>query len=557
LRSMTSTTSPLPAVPPEMSPWKSHTFRSVWIANLASHFGVMIQAVAAAWVMTQLGGSTQMVALIQTASTLPIVLFSLWTGALADGYERRLILIAAQSFMLIASAMLAIYAALGLLTPWLLLTFTFLIASGMAVKIPTIQAALSDMVPREALPAAVAMNGMGFNVARSLGPAIGGIVVAGLGAASAFILNAASYIGLIIVLFRWKEPAAPRSLPAERLGNAVVTGLHYVAMSPDICTVLLRVMVFGIAGSATTALMPLIALHLLGGGPLTYGLLLGAFGLGAVGGAFATARLRQRLSNEGLVRLSVVAMIVSGLVSAISPYLAVTLTALLIGGAGWVIAYSTFNLVVQTTSPRWVVARTLSIYQIANFAGLACGSAAFGWLAERQGVSTSLLVAAALQLASVGLGAVRKLPFSNPSDLDPLDHFEEPATVVPVEARTGPVDISLEYRIAPERVTDFLSAMTVRKRIRCRDGAKRWRLYRDLSEADLWTERYHVATWLDYLRHNSRRTKADLANLELLRSLQDDGVPIRIRRAIGQQPGHPGLAETDAQRTRPEVTGDF
>ncbi len=524
-------------VEPIASPWRSGIFRSIWIANLASNFGGLIQTVGAAWMMTAMGASSQLIALVQTATTLPIVLLSLLAGALADNHDRRVIMLIAQFLMLAVSVALAVCAALGILTPWLLLGFTFLIGCGTALKNPAWQASVGDMVPRPALPAAVAMNSMGFNIARSVGPAIGGAIVAVAGVAAAFALNAVSYIGLIVVLARWKQAPSARLLPPERLGVAIDAGLRYVAMSPNIKVVLIRATTFGIGASATPALMPLIARDLVEGGALVYGLLLGAFGLGAVGGAFGRTWLRARLSNEQIVQAAGLALAAGAAIAAVSPYAVVTLGALALAGTGWVLALSTFNVSVQLSSPRWVVARTLSIYQMATFAGMAVGSALFGRLAQDYGVSVSLLVAAGLQLAAIVLGFRLVLRDAESLDLDPLDRFQEPETAVSIEPRSGPVVVTVEYRIPAERLVAFLTAMSERSRIRRRDGAHGWRLLRDLGDEAVWVERYHVATWLDYIRHNTRRTRADLANLDHLRSLQAEGEPIRIHRMIERQTG--------------------
>lgn len=504
--------------------------------------------VGAAWFMTALGASSQLIALVQTASTLPIVLFSLWTGALADNHDRRLIMLWSQIFMLVVSAALAVCASLGWLTPWLLLIFTFLISCGMAFKIPAISAAIGDMVARPALPAAVAMNSMGFNAARSVGPAIGGVIVTVLGAASAFAINAATYIALIVVLMRWRPPPPPPGLPSERLGAAVSAGLRYVAMSPDLRTVFIRAGAFSIGASATPALMPLVARDLVGGGALAYGVLLGAFGVGAVVGAFWTASLRKRHSNEFIVCVAALALAGGAAASALSPWIVATMIALAFAGAGWVVALSTFNVTVQLASPRWVVARTLSVYQLAAFAGLAGGAAAFGWLAEHHGVAMGLLAASVVQVGGVLLGLVCPLAVTAGLDLDPLDRFTAPRTVVPVDGRSGPVEVTLEYRIPEDRVAAFLQAMTERRRIRRRDGAQDWRLLRDIGEDDLWIERYRVATWLDYLRHNQRPTKADLANLDRLRSLHDREGPIKVHRMIERPPGAGTAREPGAGR---------
>ncbi|ATY32249.1 MFS transporter [Sphingomonas psychrotolerans] len=522
------------------SPFDLPLFRAIWVASLFSNFGGLIQSVGASWMMTSLSGSPQMIALVQASISLPIMLLSLWAGAVADNLDRRKVMLAAQFFMLIVSALLALGGWAGVLTPWLLLGFTFLIGCGTAINGPAWQASVGDMVPRAMLPGAVAFNSMGFNLARSLGPAIGGAIVAAAGAAAAFLVNAVSYVGLIVVLARWKPDLPPARLPRERIGLAMIAGIRYARLSPPIRTVLVRAALFGFAASAVPALMPLVARDIVGGGPLTYGLLLGSFGLGAVAGALGSQRLRRRLSTEGLVRLAAPVLALGAATTAVSGWLALTLLALALCGAGWVVALSTFNVSVQMASPRWVVARALALYQMAAFGGMAGGSWVFGMIASARSVEAALLAAAAFQILSVAAGFVWRLPAISQLNLDPRDSWREPQTAVPVEPRSGPIVITIEHRIAEANISAFLAVMSERRRIRRRDGAQHWALLRDLGDTELWIERYHVATWLDYVRHNHRRTHADDANSEALRRLRiGDGEPVvhrRIERQTGSLP---------------------
>lgn len=534
------------------SPFSVPLFRSVWIASLASNFGGLIQSVGASWMMIGLGGSPQMVALVQASTSLPIMLLSLWSGAVADNLDRRKVMLAAQFFMLIVSAVLAVGAWAGALTPWLLLVFTFLIGCGTAINGPAWQASVGDMVPRATLPDAVAYNSMGFNLARSLGPALGGAIVAAAGAAAAFLLNAVSYLGLIVVLARWKPDLPPSRLPRERIGDAMSAGVRYVASSPPIRTVLARAALFGFAASAVPAMMPLVARDVVGGGPLTFGLLLGAFGLGAVGGAFGSGWMRSRLSIEGLVRLASLGLAIGAAAAAATAWLGLTLVALALCGAGWVLALSTFNVSVQMASPRWVVARALALYQMATFGGMAGGSWVFGIIASGHGVEAALVAAACVQLLSVFAGLVWYLPAISQLNLDPRDSWQEPQTAVPVEARSGPIVITIEHRIAEENVAAFLAVMSERRRIRMRDGARHWALLRDLGDPQLWIERYHVSTWLDYVRHNRRRTHADEANSEALRRLRIDEAEPVVHRRIERQTGSlPRFRGPDARELDP------
>jgi len=390
-------------------------------------------------------------------------------------------------------------------------------------------------VPRRDLPSAVALNSMGFNIARSLGPAIGGIIVAVAGAAAAFGVNALSYLGLITVLIRWHPERPPSALPREALGAAMLAGVRYVAMSPPVLAVILRAFVFGLSAVSVTALMPLVARELVGGGPLTYGLLLGAFGVGAVGGALVSTQLRARLSTEATVRWASIAFAVALLVVGASTSLAVTLAALLPAGASWVLALSTFNVSVQMSTPRWVVARALSLYQMAAFGGMAGGSWIWGTIAEGQGIPTALLGSAAVMLSCAMLGLGVPVPDLGRRDLDPLDRWRAPETALPLDGRTGPVVVAVDWRIAEQNVPSFLDAMAERRRIRRRDGARNWVLLRDLSEPDLWVERYHTPTWHDYIRLNTRVTRDDAETLDRLRELHQGEWPPFVRRMIERE----------------------
>jgi predicted MFS family arabinose efflux permease len=428
-----------------------------------------------------------------------------------------------------------------------LLAFTFLVGCGIAFNAPAWQASVRDMVPSAELPGAVALNSMGFNIARSLGPALGGAIVAAAGAAAAFAVNAAACTGLIAVLARWHPPRHPQPLPRETLGIAVAAGVRYVAMSPAIRTVLVRSLVFGIGASAVMALLPLIAKFLIAGGPLEYGLLLGAFGVGAVAGAFASARLRRVLSTEAIVRWASLAFALSAAIVGISTQLVATMAVLLLAGAGWVLALATFNVTVQMSAPRWVVARALSLYQMAVFGGMATGSWLWGVVASTESIGAALFGASVVLLFGAVLGRWLTLAQTEELDLAPLRVWKEPPdTAVPVERRTGPVVITIEYVIHEEDILAFLGAMAERRRIRRRDGALKWRLLRDLADPQLWIERYETPTWLDYIRHNTRMTQDDALIPERLRALHRGAGPPRVRRMIERQTDSPPAVETPA-----------
>ncbi|MGE0773713.1 MAG: MFS transporter [Sphingomonadaceae bacterium] len=526
------------------SPFQIPIFRAMWIASLVSNFGGLIQSVGASWLMTSLTPSQTLVALVQTSVTLPIMLLSLLSGAIADNAEQRSVMLCAQGFMLVVSAVLAIFAWNDMLTPWLLLGFTFLLGIGTALNNPSWQASVGEMVPRSVLPAAVSFNSMGFNLARSVGPAIGGAIVAAAGAATAFLINAVSYVGLIAVLARWKPPTPPRQLPRENIGAAVEAGIRYVSMSPHLRVVILRASIFGFTASAVSALMPLIARDHVSGGALTYGLLLGAFGVGAVLGALNSRRVRERRSNEQVATLGILMMAVGTIAAGVSYILPITIAALMLSGGGWIITLATLNITVQMSSPRWVVGRALSIYQMAAFGGMAIGSWGAGLLADWDGVGTALVIAGVLQVAAALLGLRYPLPQVEQLNLDPLSRWQEPDTAVAIQPRSGPIVTTIEYRVDEANVAAFLVEMGERRRIRIRDGARHWALLRDLTESDLWIERYHVATWVEYVRHNQRRTQTDAANSERLMELHKGPDAPKVHRMIERQTGALGTPVT-------------
>jgi MFS family permease len=523
---------PLPIRSGALSPFSSDIFRQVWFATLGSNLGALIQGVGAAWMMTQISSSDDLVALVQASTTLPIMLFSLVSGALADNFNRRKIMLIAQVFMLGVSVALALFAYADALTPWLLLAFTFLIGCGTALQNPSWQAAVGDMVPREDVPAAVALNSMSFNLTRSVGPAIGGAIVAAAGAAAAFAANAVSYLALIVVLFRWKLETPPSTLPRETLGMAIAAGLRYVAMSPNIEKVLLRGFVFGLSAISTLALLPLVARDIIQGGPLLYGVMLGAYGVGAIGGAFLGGQLRGLIANEWITRIGFVAFALAATIQALSTSIWLSCVGLLLAGASWVLTLALFNVTVQLSTPRWVVGRAMSLYQMATFGGMALGSWIWGSVAESYGPAEALLASAVLMLFGAAIGFFVKLPDHAALNLDPLNRWREPNVALDLKPRSGPIVIEIDYVVREADLHEFLDAMAERRRIRRRDGARQWTLARDLENPEQWIETYHTPTWHEYVRHNLRATHSDAVVGDTLRKLHSGPEPIRVRRLI-------------------------
>ncbi|AJY47613.1 MFS transporter [Martelella endophytica] len=523
------------ASPSLFAPFAHPTFRYVWLAAIASNLGSMVQNVGAAWMMTSISASESMVALVQASTTLPVMLFALVAGAIADNYDRRQVILAAQGFMFTVSVMLALAAFAGIITPWVLLAFTFLIGCGNAVNNPSWQASVGDMVPRSDLPGAVTLNSVGFNITRSLGPAVGGTIVAIGGGAAAFTVNAFSYLGLLTVIYRWdfRRPESP--LPREKMTTAIGAGLRYVSMSPNILKVLLRGFLFGLSSVSVLALLPIVARDVIVGGPLTYGLMLGAFGIGAIGGAFTNQWLRERLSNEWIVRLAFLVFGAATTTIGLSTSMVIDCVALMAGGACWVLALSLFNTVVQLTTPRWVVGRALSLYQTASFGGMASGSWLWGYVAENHTITIAFLSAAGVTLIGAAIGFVFRMPALESLNLDPLNRFQTPEPRLDVLARSGPIVVESRFIINAADTEEFLKLMIERRRIRLRDGARKWALMRDIAEPEVWIETYHAPTWVDYVRHNQRRTQADAVNLDRIRELHRGEGPPEVRRMIERQ----------------------
>lgn len=518
-----------------LAPFKHETFRNLWAATLASNLGGLVQAVGAGWMMTTITDSHQMVSLVQGATTLPIMIFSLASGALADNFDRRRIMLVAQCLMMLVSISLAIWAFFGLLSPWMLLAFTFLIGCGTALNNPSWQASMGDIVPRAALPEAVSLNSMGFNLMRSVGPAIGGIIVAAAGAVAAFAFNAFSYIPLLVALFRWKPAYAARTLPRERFGSAMLAGVRYVSMSPKLLTVLFRGFVFGLGAVGIVALLPTVARDYVQGDAFTYGTMLGFFGAGAIVGAVLNARVRARLPNEIIVRFACIGFALSCLGLGLSRDALTSHLVLLPAGACWVLALSLFNVSIQLSTPRWVVGRALSLYQTATFGGMAGGSWLWGAVAENAGTNIALFGSALVLVGCAAIGLRFALSEFGTANFDASGTFREPALALDIRPRSGPIVVTVEYNIAQEDVPAFLKLMADRRRIRIRDGARQWLLWRDLEHPELWSESYHVPTWIDYIRHHERRTVADSANIEQLRRLHRGTEPPKVRRMIERQ----------------------
>ncbi len=481
----------------------------MWLASLISNLGLFILSVGAAWIMTQLTSSPTMIAMVQTALMLPVALFSVASGALADMFDRRKLAMIALSISMAGTGALTIAAHAGHITAWLLLLLCFVVGSGTALLWPAWGASVNEQVPNEVLPAAVALNGISYNVARSFGPAIGGVIVASAGSVSAFAIAAVFYIPLLGVLYRWNRKSEASRLPPESLGRAVISGFRFVLNSPPVRMVIIRTLVAALAGGSVAALLPLIARDLLGGGAQLFGLLLGAFGIGSVFGALNVGRLRAIFSGQVCVRLSSFGMGFAVVVVALSRLPILTGVALLLFGAAWTACMMILNVSVQMSAPRWVAARALASYQAAVAAGVALGGWGWGALANSFGVDQALLLSAAALIASPALGRWIRVPAIAGLAGGAADTLADPEMRLPLTARSGPIVIEIEYRVDTQQARLFYSVMQQVRGSRMRNGAYGWSIARDIADPELWTERYHCPTWHDYLRQRNRPTQAE------------------------------------------------
>jgi MFS family permease len=534
------------------APLRFAVFRRIWLASLLSNLGLMIQSVGAAWAMTQMTASADKVALVQTALMLPIMLISMPAGAVADMYDRRVVSLASLVLSLVGACVLTMLDWTGHITPNILLAFCFIIGSGMALFGPAWQSSVGEQVPPEVLPSAVALNGISYNIARSFGPAIGGIVVATAGAVAAFAANAVLYIPLLMVLFLWRRKVDVSRLPRERLSRAIVSGVRYIANSPSIKIVLTRTLITGICGGSVSALMPLVARDLLHGGAQTYGIMLGAFGMGAVIGAMNIGHVRKHLSGESSIRACALIMGVAIAVVAVSSEPVITAAALVVAGSVWMLAVALFNIGVQLSAPRWVAGRSLAAFQAAIAGGIAIGSWGWGHLTDVVGVETALLVSGGAMFLSPLFGLFLRMPPTGARDED-AETLADPEVQLQLTARSGPLVVEIEYRVDQESARAFHGVMQDVQLSRQRNGAYGWSIARDIADPELWTERYHCPTWLDFLRQRNRATLSERALYQRASDFHLGPDPIRVRRMLERPFGSVRWKDDTPDRAATEV----
>jgi MFS family permease len=522
-----------PARPSAWSPLAYPVFRALWLASCASNVGTWMHDASAAWLMTSLAPSPIMVSLMQTATSLPFFLLALPSGALADIVNRRRLLVTTQAWMFAMTLTLAALTLLGWTGPWLLLGLTFAIGLGNALNAPAWQATTPELVPREELTAAVALGGVSVNVARAVGPAVGGLIVAATGPGWVFLLNSASFLAVIYVLATWPyEPKPTSGLPPEDIPGAMRAGMRYVRHSAPFRAVMARTAAFVIPASAVWALLPLFARQHLGLTATGYGVMLGCLGAGAIAGAIVLPRIRRQVTSDQLV---VFATFVFAVVSAVLPFTAdarVAGVALLVGGGAWISAMSTFNVSAQSAVPAWVRARGLAVGLLVIQGGLVFGSLCWGIVATQVGIGTALLGGAVCLIVGVALSRSSALHGLSDLNLNPDPRWTLPQTVCELAGDEGPVLVTLEYRIPEVAADAFLAEVRKLEHIRRRDGAIRWNVYRDTQEPERWVETFIVESWLEHLRQHERGTADDRVLLDAVKAFHRGDSPPLVRHHI-------------------------
>jgi MFS family permease len=516
------------------SPLSDSLFRALWLAAVASNIGTWMHNVGADWLMTSLAPSPWMVALMQTAENAPLFLLALPAGALADIVDRRRLLLYTQAWMLVSAVSLAVLTFLGLTTPWILLLLIFALGLGAALNAPAWQAIIPDLVPRPQLPAAVSLNSVAFNIARAVGPALGGILVAAVGSWAVFLLNSLSFVGVILVLYRWKREPVESISPTERILGAMRAGVRYVRHDPDLRAVFVRTGVYVSCASALWAMMPLVARRQLGLGAFGYGVLLGGLGAGAIVAAFILPALRRKFSANAVVFGGTIIFAAGIAILATVHIFSLLCLAMVCAGVAWMSLMSSFNVSVQTIVPAWVRARVLAIYMLTFFGSMALGSAIWGIVATHIGISRALLCAAGGMIAGLAAAYFFPLPAGRELDLEPSFHWPEPTYVTEPHPTAGPILVTVNYQIESARAEDFINAMREVKRILQRDGAVRWGLFADPAQPGHYTETFLVESWAEHMRQHARVTGEDRRAQDRARSFHIGGSPPVVTHLVAQ-----------------------
>jgi predicted MFS family arabinose efflux permease len=515
-----------PAAGTAWAPFRHRLFAAMWSAQFISNVGGWMQTVGAQWLMLTLTGSAAYVALVSTAGSLPVMLFAIAAGAIGDLVDRRRFLLIAQGLMLAAAAALGALVLAGLVTAWTLLGLIFVLGVGTAMTAPVWQTLQPELVDPPERQQAISLGSVNQNLARAIGPAIGGAILAATSAGAVFLVNAATFLAVIAVIYAWRSTRPAATLPREHLGEAIRAGGRYVAASPALRVILLRAFVFIFFASSIWALLPLVALSQLHLGSGGYGLLLGCVGVGAVGGAVLLPRLRTLLPPGGQLTAGSLGLGLAALLLAVVHLTIVAAIALAFGGLAWILALSTLNSVYQLTLPGWVKARGMSFYLIVFQGGNAIGSALLGLMAQQAGLTATLITVA----AALGAGSLAGLrfPFQSipPADLRPAGDWPVPLAAGSEAADpAGPVMVTVEYRPRDGSREELLAALRDARFSRRRTGAVSWRAWQDAADPDRIVEQFVVASWPEHVRQHERVTRRDAERLAAIRAMTDPSHP--------------------------------
>lgn len=519
------------------APLSLSTFRIFWLASLGSNIGTWINTITSGWVMTDLSTSPVMVSLVQVATSLPVVMFALIAGALTDTIDHRRYLIVTQIWMTLVAAMLTVLTATGQLGAWSLLVLTFALGLGTAMALPALSAAIAELVPRNMLAQAIALNSLSMNLSRSIGPAIGGLVLAQFGAWAAYGLNMISFIGMIIMLWYWKHLPVEHALPPERFFQAFYAGLRYSWMASSFRAVLVRATAFIVFASSVWSLLPLIARYELAGNPGTYGFLLTFVGIGAVIAAILLPSISRYTTRDHLVFIATCIYALTILATAVIQNEVLLYANMAICGATWLSVLSTLQVAAQISVPAWVRGRALSLYIMIFFSGMTLGSLLWGWVAAQTNTPVSLLISA----VSAVLAALMVRKFSlgpqDAPDLAPSFHWPHPPFSEEPDKNRGPVLVTIEYEIELDQRADFLHAIQSLGIIRRRDGAFAWGVFEDLALPGHYIEIFQVDSWLDHLRQHARITREDQRIQEAINRFHVGSAAPKVSHFAGGTPG--------------------
>jgi MFS family permease len=486
-------------------------FRALWIANTASNIGTFMQSVGSAWLMTSLSPSPLTVALLQTATSLSIVLLALPGGAIADVFDRRRLLLTTQYFMLIVAATLALLTLIEFITPSILLLFTFLLGMGAAMSMPAAMGSAMELVPKSAAPHVITLGGISVNVGFAIGPILGGLIVAAYGPWSVFILNALSFVGLILFLHRWQRSSYSGQLPPERVVGAMRAALRYVRHSRHIHGLFVRDLAFSISSSSLMALLPVLTREVLRLDSTGFGVLVGCFGLGAIiGGFLVLPRLPKKLSIEWRVGGAIIVFASTLITLAYQPNFVILCFAMIAGGIAQLTIISSLNFSAYRSSPQWVGIRVLSIHILIFQAGMTGGSVLWGIVADLFGIPNALLLASVGLMSGLTTMARYKLLLHGKDvDITPSLHWPLPQVTADIRPDDGPVLIQIEYIVDEAKSKDFEFAIEELKNVRLRDGATNWGVFHDIANSNRYVETFMAESWAEHLRYHERFTNID------------------------------------------------